>query len=544
MQDLTSPREKRAMYEAFKASDTRFDGRVFVGVSSTGVYCRPICHARMPKYENCTFFESAAAAEAAGYRPCMLCRPELAPGLSTSDATASLARRAAVLLRERCTSGEKVDELAARLGYTDRHLRHAFEQEFQVTPVQYLQTCRLLLAKSLLTDTELPMAQVAQAAGFGSVRRFNHLFKEHYGMTPSALRTRSHRRKCPEGTISCGLGYRPPYQFDQLLEFFRVRALAGVEQVGENYYARTVRIPFGEQRRVRRAESGNAARANMPLACAKGQSGITAKHAIGNGTRRTTENSTAETAGSSETEALGWLRVENDAVHSRLVLTMSDSLLPALSQIVARVRLQFDTDCDPQVIHDGLETLDQAVPGANVPGTRVPGCFNPFETAMRAVLGQQVSVAAANKLAARIVETYGTPIETGIEGLTHVSLTPQEVANMDNIEDAFGNLGVIKTRSRTIAEIARLLCAGELDLSAAASAPDQIEALLAIKGIGPWSANYIAMRTLAYPDAFLETDAGIKHALPEYTPKQRLELAEQWRPWRSYANICLWNSLA
>ena len=163
---------------------------------------------------------------------------------------------------------------------------------------------------------------------------------------------------------------------------------------------------------------------------------------------------------------------------------------------------------------------------------------------MRAILGQQVSVVAANKLAARIVEAYGTTIETGIEGLTHVAPTPQEVVAMDSIEDAFGNLGVIKTRSRTIAEIARLLCVGELDLSATASAPDQIETLLAIKGIGPWSANYIAMRALAYPDAFLETDAGIKHALPEYTPKQRLELAEQWRPWRSYANICLWNSLA
>lgn len=527
MQDLTSPQGKRAMYEAFKAGDTRFDGKVFVGVSSTGVYCRPVCHARMPKYENCTFFESAAAAEAAGYRPCMLCRPELAPGLSATDATTSLARRAAVLLRERCTSGEKIDELAARLGYTDRHLRHAFEREFQVTPVQYLQTCRLLLAKSLLTDTELPMAQVAQAAGFGSVRRFNYLFKEHYNMTPSALRARSRRKKCPEGTISCGLGYRPPYRFEQMLDFFRARALAGVERVGNDYYARTVHMTLEEQRKPGQIKS-SAAFADAP--------------------RMRTEDRPGLSAGSANdgnaAEVFGWLRVENDAAHSRLVLTMSDSLLPVLSRVVARVRLQFDTDCDPQIIHDSLASLDQVAPGANVLGTRVPGCFNPFETTMRAILGQQVSVVAANKLAARIVEAYGTPIETGIEGLTHVAPTPQEVVAMDSIEGAFGNLGVIKTRSRTIAEIARLLCASELDLSATASAPDQIETLLAIKGIGPWSANYIAMRTLAYPDAFLETDAGIKHALPEYTPKQRLELAEQWRPWRSYANICLWNSLA
>lgn len=291
-------------------------------------------------------------------------------------------------------------------------------------------------------------------------------------------------------TVSRSLEYQPPYRFDQLLNFFRVRALVGVEQIGANYYARTVRMPLEESRDI-----------------------------------------------------TGWLRVENDEAHNRLVLTVSDSLTCALSQVAARVRLQFDTDCDPHTIHDGLASLDKVVPGANVLGTRVPGCFNPFETSMRAVLGQQISVAAANKLAARVVEAYGTPIETDIEGLTHLPPTPHEICSLENIEDAFGNLGIIKTRSRTIAEIARMACAGELDLSAGAPAQSQIETLLAIKGIGPWSANYIAMRALSYPDAFLETDAGIKHALPDYTPKQRLELAEQWRPWRSYANICLWNSL-
>ncbi len=386
------PEQKRAMYEAFKANDIRFDGRVFVGVSSTGVYCRPVCPARMPKYENCTFFASAAEAEAAGYRPCMLCRPELAPDMSISDATENLARRA-----------------------------------------------------------------------------------------------------CAQGTIVLGLGYRPPYRFEALLNFFRVRALAGVEAVGENYYARTVRMPLG-------GEGGG--------------------------------------------EVFGWLRVENDEARSRLTLTMSETLLPVLSRVTARVRLQFDVDSDPAAVHEGLATLDAVVPGANVCGTRVPGCFDAFETAMRAVLGQQVSVAAANKLAARIVEAYGRPVETGVAGLSRVSPAPAEVLAMDSVEDAFGKLGVIKTRSRTIAEIARLLSAGELCLSSSAHAPEQIERLLAVKGIGPWSANYIAMRTLGYPDAFLETDAGIKHALPDYTPKKRLELAESWRPWRSYANICLWNSLA
>ena len=391
-QDLNHPESrKRALYAAFASKDARFDGQAFVGVSSTGVYCRPVCHVHMPKYENCTFYETAAEAEAAGYRPCLVCRPELAPGHSIADASANLARRAASLLREGCTSGESLERMAERLGYTDRHLRRAFQREFEVTPVQYLQTCRLLLAKSLLTDSDLPVSQVAAAAGFKSVRRFNDLFKERSRLTPTAVR-KSARRRTPS--------------------------------------------------------------------------------------------------------------------------------------------------------HEGIASLDDAVPGAAGLGTRGPGCFDPFETAVRAVLGQQVTVVAANRLAARIVERYGKPMDTGIPGLTHAFPTAAEVAALEPIEDALGVLGVIKTRSRTIAEIARLLEAGDLRFDAGAVVAEQMERLLAVKGIGPWSANYLAMRVLNHPDAFMETDAGVKHALPHLEPKERLELAEQWRPWRSYAVLCLWNSLA
>ena len=208
------------------------------------------------------------------------------------------------------------------------------------------------------------------------------------------------------------------------------------------------------------------------------------------------------------------------------------------------VRRQFDVDCDPQAVHEGIASLDDAVPGAAVLGTRVPGCFDPFETAVRAVLGQQVTVVAANRLAARIVERYGKPMDTGIPGLTHAFPTAAEVAALEPIEDALGVLGVIKTRSRTIAEIARLLEAGDLRFDAGAVVAEQMERLLAVKGIGPWSAYCLAMRVLSHPDAFMETDAGVKHALPHLEPKERLELAEQWRPWRSYAVLCLWNSLA
>lgn len=308
------------------------------------------------------------------------------------------------------------------------------------------------------------------------------------------------------GTIAVRVGYQPPYGFDRLLAFFRMRALAGVEVMGERFYLRTARIA-------------------LP----------------GGG------------------EARGWVRVENDAARSALAVTLSESLAPVLPQVIARIRFQFDTDCDPQAISERLASLDDAVPGAAVPGTRLPGCFDSFETAVRAVLGQQITVAAANKLAARIAETYGAPtafaqvagapasasapFDSTLSQLTRFFPTAAEIAALHPIEDALGTLGVIKTRSRTIAEIARLVVAGELDLRPGTDVQEQMERLLAVKGIGPWSANYIAMRTMGYPDAFLETDAGIRHALPDLTPRQIRALAEQWHPWRSYANVSLWNTL-
>ena len=329
------------------------------------------------------------------------------------------------------------------------------------------------------------------AAGFGSVRRFNDVFKRRYRLTPSDLRKRGRREASPEGTVTLRIGYRPPYRFEALLGFFRARMLQGVEVVGNDFYARTVRIPL---------DSGG--------------------------------------------EATGWVRVSNDAERNALSVLMSESLLPATSQVMARLRRQFDTDCNPHAVYEGIASLNETVSGAAVVGTRLPGCFDGFETAVRAVLGQQVSVAAANKLAARIVATCGIPIDTGIEGLERVFPTPDDILALRPIEEALGELGVIKARARTIAEVARLLACSELDFNVGAVVSEQTERLLAVKGIGPWTANYLAMRVLGSPDAFLETDAGIKHALPGLSPSERLRLAEQWRPWRSYATIALWNSLS
>lgn len=293
------------------------------------------------------------------------------------------------------------------------------------------------------------------------------------------------------GSIAVQLDYRAPFRFDDLLAFYRDRALEGVELVDDASYARTVRLSRAD-------------------------------------------GSVAE----------GWLCVRNEPSRSSLALEMSDGLEPVLQDVIGRVRRMFDTDGDPDAIAEGLAPLKDAAPSAVVDGVRLPGCFDPFETACRAVLGQQVSVKAANKMAARVVRAHGALVQTGIEGLERAWPSPQEVLNLASIEDALGVLGVIRTRSRVIRDIARMLDEGSLDLGAEAIAVEQMEKLLGIKGVGPWTANYIIMRTLSHSDAFLETDAGIRHALPTMTPQERLAAVEQCRPWRSYAVVALWNSLS
>lgn len=516
--DLNQPEErKRAIYSAFSSKDARFDGRIFVGVSSTRIYCRPVCGAKMPKYGNCTFFHTAAEAEAAGYRPCMTCRPESAPGMSNVDARSSLARRAALMLRDGCSNVDSIEKTASRLGYTGRHLRRVFVETYGVTPLQYVQTCRLLLAKEILTDTEMPVARAALAAGFKSVRRFNQVFKEQYRLTPTELRKshRSGKRSGDKGgskTDACldrpdtmvatdetppsftlRLGYRPPFRFEALLEFFRARAIPGIEAVSDKSYARAVEL---------KNEDGS--------------------------------------------EASGWFCIKDNPAKNQIILELSDSLAPHIPQVIGRVRRMFDIDCDPVLIARQISAIEEISPASEIEGIRLPGSFDAFEMACRAILGQQISVQAANRLAARIVESYGKKVDADcpFEGLSHVWPTPERICSLNAIEDKLGVLGVIKTRSRTIAEIARLILEGELDLSWSASPEEQIERLLSIKGIGPWTANYIAMRTMGYTDAFLETDAGVAHALPNLTPKERVCAVEECRPWRSYAVIALWDSLA
>lgn len=479
------------LYAAFKARDARFDGRFFVGVSSTGIYCRPVCRARLPKAENCTFFSTAAEAERAGYRPCLICRPELAPGVSITDASSALARRAARILEENCGNGENLERLAEQLGCTSRHLRRVFTAEYHVTPVQYLQTCRLLLAKNLLTDTDLSVIDVAMASGFGGLRRFNAAFKDHYRLTPTDLRKRMPKEKRQSGEITVSLSYRPPYLWEEMMRFLDGRSIPGVDFVKDREYWRTVHIVKNEKEDI-----------------------------------------------------FGWIHVSHNAAKHALSVTLGETLLPVLPQVLGKIKNMFDLYCEPEVISQALSPMNAIRPGLCSEGIRLPGCFDPFEMAVRAVLGQQITVKAASTLAGRLVNAFGTPVQTGIDGLTHVFPTPEKLLSLESpIENQLGPLGILTSRGKTIEALAEAFAKREVNLGFCPNPEEEIKKLLSIRGIGNWTAQYIAMRTMAWPDAFLETDAGIKKALPGLTPKDLLRLAEQWRPWRSYATINLWNSL-
>lgn len=480
--------QEDALYTAFKAKDSRFDGRFFVGISSTGVYCRPICRAKLAKRSNCTFFSSAAEAEQAGYRPCLLCRPELAPGNALVDATSLLAQKAVRLLEESCAKGQSLEELAAKLGCTSRHLRRVFLEKYRVTPVQYLQTCRLLLAKNLLTDTDLSVLEVAMASGFGSLRRMNALFQKQYGLSPTRLRKRTPKEGRKTESITMMLGYRPPYCWEDILAFLADRAIAGVEKVENGQYCRTARL-----------------------------------------TDRKGEPHT------------GWIQVARHSKKNALKITISDTLIPVLPQVLSRVRGIFDLYCDPDAVYEILHSMDELQPGLCVRGRRLPGCFDPFETSVRAILGQQISVKAASTLTGRMAQHLGGPVETGIEGLNRTFPTVEDIITLgDTIQEYLGALGITAARSACIKTLAEALKQGKLQLNQSIPPEQEIKKLQSIRGIGSWTAQYIAMRTLGWTDAFLETDAGVKHALPGYTSEELLALAERWRPWRSYAVMNLW----
>jgi AraC family transcriptional regulator of adaptative response / DNA-3-methyladenine glycosylase II len=479
--------DAQTCYRALRARDARFDGRFFVAVSSTRIYCRPVCTVKPPRRENCRFYPSAAAAESGGYRPCLRCRPELAPGNASIDATSRMAQAAASLIEDRTLDEEGLEAVAARLGITDRHLRRAFGAEFGVSPVEFAQTQRLLLAKRLLTDTALPVTEVAFASGFGSLRRFNALFKQRYRLKPSQLRGQPRKHINSSGSIVADalnfeLSYRPPYDWPALSAFLAARAVAGVEMVEGGRYRRTARIRVDGK------------------------------------------------------DHSGWIEVSPSPKKPALRVAVAASLAKALPPVLSRVKALMDLACNPAEISAALGPLA----GAH-PGLRVPGAFDGFEVAVRAILGQQVTVAAARTVAGRFAAAFGDRIETPFTGLSVLFPEAKRIAELPY--GRIARLGMPGARARSLIALARAVADGDLDLMPNADIEATLDKLRALPGVGEWTAHYIAMRALAWPDAFPHGDFGVKKALGETDARKVLAAGEAWRPWRAYAVMHLWNSL-
>ncbi len=468
-------------YDALLARDRRFDGVFFIAVRTTGIYCRPICTAKTPGKDRVRFFSTAAECERANFRPCLRCRPELAPGNANCDAAGRLARTVVARIEEGALTDSSFESLSEELGVTSRHLRRVVEQEVGASPVELLQTQRLLMAKRLLTETRLPMTEVAFASGFASLRRFNALFLERYRMSPTRLR-RDATESPPGESLTLAMHYRPPFDWQQLLGFLAYRAIPGVEVVEGDTYRRTLRI----------------------------------------GT------------------ATGWVAVRPGKGHA-LNLALSGSLVRSITPVLSTMRRVFDLDAQPIAIEQHLARCERMAPIVErQPGVRVPGAVDGFELGLRAILGQQVSVRGATTLAGRLTAKYGDPIETPWPGLTHLAPTAAAIAEAGSD----GIVGMPRKRAETIAGFARAVADGTVRLRPGADPDATIAALVALPGIGPWTAHYMAMRVLRWPDAFPHADLGIMKALGVTKPAESLALSEAWRPWRSYAALHLWQSLS
>jgi AraC family transcriptional regulator of adaptative response / DNA-3-methyladenine glycosylase II len=482
-----------ACYRALETRDARFDGRLFVGVTSTGIYCRPICPARTPKRANVRFFASAAAAEAAGFRACLRCRPEVSPEAGAWRGAGASVARALALIEGGALDGADVAALAERLGLGERQLRRLFRQHLGASPVQVAQTRRVLLAKQLIHDTSLSMAEVALASGFGSVRRFNETFQRLYHRPPASLRRRNAQESArdPEAhALRLVLSYRPPYDWDALIGFLAARAIPGVEAVGPDRYARAIALDG----------------------------------------------------------ALGTLAVTPHPGRfsgRRLAVEVRFPRLTALPRILARVRRVFDLAADPALIGEHLSRDAGLAPLVEArPGLRVPGAWDGFELAVRAVLGQQITVAAARRLAGKLAQTYGEPLPEPwrAEGLTLAFPAPQRLAQAD-----LSSLGMPGARARALSSLAAAAAADPALFGPRASLDEAVAKLRGLAGIGEWTAQYIAMRELREPDAFPAADVGLMRALAgpdgvRPTSAQLLARAEAWRPWRAYAALHLWTA--
>ncbi len=484
MQNLT---DDQAAYRALKSHDPRFDGVFFVGVTSTGIYCRPICPAKTPQLKNCRFFQSAEAAEKARFRPCLRCRPELAPGHAPVDQ----AHRIAHLMSRRIDEGlidegAGLEEIAAQFTISSRQLRRIVQKELGVSPIELMQTRRLLLAKQLLTETRLPVIEIAFASGFSSLRRFNDAFGTQYRMPPTRLRKQvaEHSAKVDAAvTSTLQLSYRPPYDWQEILKFLHARMVTDVEFVNEESYARTVQL---------------------------------GRHK-------------------------GWIRVTHAPAKKSLMVEFTHTLAPVLPALLGRLRNLFDLTARPDLIAAHLlkdKRLRKSV--TTYPGLRVPGAFDGFEMATRAILGQQITVKAATTIAGRFAERFGEKITTPFPELTRLSPLAGRIAKATTSDIV--RLGIVSARAKSIIALARVCDSGLLKLVAGADPETDINRLAALPGIGPWTAHYIAMRVLHWPDAFPKEDIAVRNNLGGVSAKAAEELSQAWRPWRSYAVMHIWKN--
>ena len=471
--------DRRICSQARLSRDARFDGRFFIGVRSTHIYCRPICPVRAAKEENVTYFPTAAAAAEAGYRPCLRCRPELSPGTPAWLGTSNTVSRALRLISEKALDDRSVDDLASRLGIGSRQLRRLFLRHLGATPIAVAKTSRLHFAKKLIDETNLPMGEIALAAGFGSVRRFNAAFRDTYKRTPTELRRRAHISAAEPDQYLFRLHFRPPFHWQSLLDFLGKRAIAGVEAVDSCSYRRTIAF---------NGEAGNLCVTLPP---------------------------------------------NGDA----LEVSISFPEPRWLFLIVERVRRMFDLGADPAEIASHLRK-DPVLAGRieAMPGLRVPGCWDGFELAVRAVLGQQVSVTAGSTLAGRLVRTFGKEISAA-GPLTHLFPEADALARAD-----LAVIGLPQARAETIRSLARSVTAGQINFDSVADFDEFRRRLRALPGIGDWTAEYIAMRALGDPDAFPGGDLHLLRQSSRGSRQELIQRAEPWRPWRAYAVMYLWQA--
>src|SRR5262245_19237704 len=471
-------------YRALTSRDARFDGRFFVGVASTGIYCRPICPARTPLRRNCRFFASAAAAAEAGFRACRRCRPEASPASAAWHGTSALVSRALRLVAAGALDAGSVAELAERLGTGERQLRRLFAEHVGAAPLAVRQTRRIHLANQRLAETALPITTVAHASGFASVRRFNAAMREAWGAAPRVLRRAPAAARGAELVLR--LGYRPPFDVDALLAYLALRALPGVEEVAGGVWRRSVAFD--------------------------GVSGV--------------------------------ISVRADPGAHRLALHVPAALARHVGAIASRVRRVFDLDADPAPIAAQLRA-DPALAARlrRRPGVRVAGAGDGFELAVRPSLGQQVTVAGATTLAGRLTEAHGARLATPVGGVSRLAPTPEALADAE-----LAAHGMPRARAEALRALAHAVASGALALDGALAPEDAVRGLEALPGVGPWTAQYVALRALGAPDAFPASDLGLRRALAVNgapLPARALERrAEAWRPWRGYAAVLLWTTPA